>query len=105
MDAWVIWLLIAVLLAAGEIATTSFFLAPFAIGAVAGGFIALIGGEQFWAVSVAMIDGAASRPSASGDDDADRATRINACRAPIRSFLFASCVLINCKSATERGRV
>ncbi len=55
MDAWVIWLIVAVLLAAGEIATTSFYLGPFAIGAAAGGFIALIGGEQFWAVSVAMI--------------------------------------------------
>ena len=55
MDAWVIWLLIAVLLAAGEIATTSFYLAPFAMGAAGGGFIALIGGDQFWAVTVAMI--------------------------------------------------
>ena len=55
MDAWVIWLLIAVLLAAGEIATTSFYLAPFAMGAAFGGLIALIGGEQFLAVSVAMI--------------------------------------------------
>ena len=35
MDDWVIWLVAAVVLAVGEIATTSFFLAPFAIGAAA----------------------------------------------------------------------
>ena len=35
MDAWVIWLVAAVILAAGEIATPSFFLAPFAVGAPA----------------------------------------------------------------------
>ena len=55
MDAWVYWLIAAVILAAGEIATTSFYLAPFSIGAAAGGFIALIGGDGFWAISVAMI--------------------------------------------------
>src|SRR3954452_10425019 len=33
MDAWVYWTVAACLLAAGEIATTSFFLAPFAVGA------------------------------------------------------------------------
>jgi membrane protein implicated in regulation of membrane protease activity len=33
MDAWVWWTIAACLLAAGEIATTSFFLAPFAAGA------------------------------------------------------------------------
>ena len=33
MDPWVIWLLAAVVFAIGEIATTSFFLAPFSIGA------------------------------------------------------------------------
>ncbi len=35
MDPWVIWLLAAVVFAIGEIATTSFFLAPFAVGAFA----------------------------------------------------------------------
>ena len=55
MDAWVFWLIAAALLAAGEIATPSFFLAPFAIGAAGGGLIALIGGGDFWAISVAMI--------------------------------------------------
>jgi len=34
MDAWVVWILVAVVLAVGEILTVSFFLAPFAVGAV-----------------------------------------------------------------------
>ena len=34
MDAWVVWILVAVVLAVGEILTVSFFLAPFAFGAV-----------------------------------------------------------------------
>ena len=33
MDPWVLWLIAAVLLAVGEIATMGFFLAPFAAGA------------------------------------------------------------------------
>ena len=44
MDAWVIWLIVAVVLAAGEIATTSFFLGPFAIGAFAAAAVAFVGG-------------------------------------------------------------
>ena len=43
MDDWVIWLVAAVVLAAGEIATTSFFLAPFAIGALLAAIAALVG--------------------------------------------------------------
>ena len=35
MDAWVIWVILAVILAVGEILSLSFFLAPFAVGAVA----------------------------------------------------------------------
>jgi membrane protein implicated in regulation of membrane protease activity len=34
MDPWVLWLIAAVLLAVGEIATMGFFLAPFAAGAL-----------------------------------------------------------------------
>ena len=44
MDPWVIWLIAAVVLAAGEIMTTSFFLGPFAIGAFAAAAVALVGG-------------------------------------------------------------
>ena len=43
MDTWVIWLIVAVVLAAGEIATTSFFLGPFALGAFAAAAVALVG--------------------------------------------------------------
>ena len=34
MDPWVLWLIAAVVLAIGEIATMGFFLAPFAAGAL-----------------------------------------------------------------------
>jgi membrane protein implicated in regulation of membrane protease activity len=34
MDAWVVWIIVACVLGAGEIATQGFFLAPFAGGAV-----------------------------------------------------------------------
>ena len=35
MDPWVFWVVLAVILAAGEVASLSFFLAPFAVGAIA----------------------------------------------------------------------
>jgi membrane protein implicated in regulation of membrane protease activity len=35
MDAWVVWVILAVVLAVGEILSLSFFLAPFAVGAIA----------------------------------------------------------------------
>jgi membrane protein implicated in regulation of membrane protease activity len=34
MDAWLIWILLAVILAAGEVVSLSFYLAPFAVGAL-----------------------------------------------------------------------
>jgi membrane protein implicated in regulation of membrane protease activity len=34
MDAWLIWILLAVILAAGEVVSLSFYLAPFALGAL-----------------------------------------------------------------------
>jgi membrane protein implicated in regulation of membrane protease activity len=43
MEDWVIWLVAAVILAAGEIATPSFFLAPFSIGAFLAAIAALVG--------------------------------------------------------------
>jgi len=58
MDPWVIWLIVAVAFAAGEIATTSFFLGPFAIGAFAAAAVALVGGGDIaaWVVfAVATI--------------------------------------------------
>jgi membrane protein implicated in regulation of membrane protease activity len=35
MDAWVFWVVLAVILAVGEVVSLSFFLAPFAVGAIA----------------------------------------------------------------------
>lgn len=43
MDEWVIWVILAVVFGAGEIVTTSFFLAPFAGGAVAAAIAAGVG--------------------------------------------------------------
>ena len=44
MDEWVIWLVAAVVLAIGEIATMGFFLAPFAAGALVAALISAAGG-------------------------------------------------------------
>ena len=55
MDAWVFWLVAAALLAAGEIATTSFYLFPFAIGAGAGGVVSLAGGGDAVSLAVAAV--------------------------------------------------
>jgi membrane protein implicated in regulation of membrane protease activity len=43
MDPWMIWILIAVIFAAGEVASLSFFLAPFAVGALLGALADLAG--------------------------------------------------------------
>jgi len=43
MDAWAIWIVLAVVLAVGEIMTLGFFLAPFAAGAVLGAVADLVG--------------------------------------------------------------
>lgn len=44
MDPWVLWLIAAVVLAVGEMLTLSFFLAPFAAGAVAAAIVDGVGG-------------------------------------------------------------
>jgi membrane protein implicated in regulation of membrane protease activity len=51
MDAWVIWLIAAVIFGVGEIATLGFFLAPFAGGALIAAMIAGFGGGDLiaWA--------------------------------------------------------
>lgn len=51
MDAWLIWILLAVVLAAGEVMSPSFYLAPFALGAL---FAAIAQGIGLGAV-VTMI--------------------------------------------------
>jgi membrane protein implicated in regulation of membrane protease activity len=44
MDAWVIWLIGAVVLAVAEVVNLSFFLFPFAIGAAGAAVVDLVGG-------------------------------------------------------------
>ena len=44
MDAWVIWILVAVAFGVGEVLTTTFVLAPFSVGALVAAFVAAIGG-------------------------------------------------------------
>jgi membrane protein implicated in regulation of membrane protease activity len=44
MDAWVLWLIAAIVLAVAEVLNLSFFLFPFAIGAAAAAVVALAGG-------------------------------------------------------------
>ena len=44
MDAWVIWILVAVAFGIGEVLTTSFVLAPFAAGAFLAALVAALGG-------------------------------------------------------------
>jgi membrane protein implicated in regulation of membrane protease activity len=61
MDAWMFWILLAVILAAGEVMSLSFFLAPFAVGALlaAGIDAAGVGAVGQWIVflvtSVAVL--------------------------------------------------
>ena len=43
MDDWVLWLIVAVVFGIGEILTTGFFLAPFALGAVAATAVSAVG--------------------------------------------------------------
>jgi membrane protein implicated in regulation of membrane protease activity len=44
MDAWVIWILVAVAFGIGEVLTTTFVLAPFSVGALVAALVAAIGG-------------------------------------------------------------
>jgi len=68
MDPWVLWLIAAVVLAVGEIATMGFFLAPFAAGALVAALVAAAGTGTaitlivFLLVSIAAL--AALRPIA-----------------------------------------
>ncbi|MDP9293962.1 MAG: NfeD family protein [Actinomycetota bacterium] len=68
MDPWVLWLIAAVVLAVGEIATMGFFLAPFAAGGLVAALISATGAGTaislvvFLAVSVVAL--AALRPIA-----------------------------------------
>ena len=68
MDAWVIWLIVAVVFGVGEIATLGFFLAPFAGGALVAALVAGAGAGAFasWTafLVVSLVLLAALRPVA-----------------------------------------
>ncbi len=53
MESWLFWLIAAVILGVGEIATTGFFLAPFAAGALIAALASAVGAG--WAVSLALF--------------------------------------------------
>jgi membrane protein implicated in regulation of membrane protease activity len=55
MDPWMLWILIAVIFAAGEIASLSFFLAPFAVGALLGAVADLAGLSPVAAILIFLI--------------------------------------------------
>ena len=55
MDAWLFWILLAVILAAGEVMSVSFFLAPFAVGALLGAVADLAGAGAVVAFLVFLV--------------------------------------------------
>jgi membrane protein implicated in regulation of membrane protease activity len=61
MDPWVLWLIAAAILGLGEIATSGFFLAPFAIGALLAALVSVAGGGTaisliiFLGISIAAL--------------------------------------------------
>ncbi len=58
MDLWVIWIIVACAFAAGEIASLSFFLAPFAGGALLASVTDLAGAPQFASIIVFLVSSA-----------------------------------------------
>jgi membrane protein implicated in regulation of membrane protease activity len=55
MDAWMLWILLAVILAVGEVLSLSFYLAPFAAGALLGAVAELAGANAILAVIVFLV--------------------------------------------------
>jgi membrane protein implicated in regulation of membrane protease activity len=55
MDAWLVWLVVGVAAAVGEILTTGFFLGPFAVGALAAMVVSLVGAGAVLAVAVFAV--------------------------------------------------
>ncbi len=55
MEDWVVWLIIAAALGVGEMLSLSFFLAPFALGALAAAVVALVGLGTAVALIVALV--------------------------------------------------
>jgi membrane protein implicated in regulation of membrane protease activity len=59
MDDWVLWLILAVVFAVGEIATLGFFLAPFAGGAAVAAVVSAAGGGFVISLAVFLVIAAA----------------------------------------------
>jgi membrane protein implicated in regulation of membrane protease activity len=55
MDAWMLWILLAIILAVGEVMSLSFFLAPFAAGALLGALADLAGAGSAVALIVFLV--------------------------------------------------
>lgn len=55
MEAWVIWIVLAVAFAVGEIMTISLFLAPFSVGGFAAAGVAAVGGGLVAQVAVFAV--------------------------------------------------
>ncbi len=55
MDDWVLWLIAAVILGVGEIATMGFFLAPFAGGALVAALVSGLGAGLAISLAVALV--------------------------------------------------
>jgi membrane protein implicated in regulation of membrane protease activity len=55
MEPWMIWILLAVLFAAGEVMSMGFFLAPFAVGALVGALAELAGAGAAMSVIVFLV--------------------------------------------------
>jgi membrane protein implicated in regulation of membrane protease activity len=68
MDAWLFWLIAAAILGLGEIATTGFFMAPFAAGALIAAIVSAVGAGSVISLAlflvVSIIALAALRPIA-----------------------------------------
>jgi membrane protein implicated in regulation of membrane protease activity len=58
MDAWMFWILLAVILAAGEMMSVSFFLGPFAVGALLGALADIAGASGVVAFAVFLVSSA-----------------------------------------------
>src|SRR5690242_19735862 len=59
MDLWLLWLILGVAFAVGEIATLGFFLAPFALGAFAATLVALAGADGASILVFVLVSGLA----------------------------------------------
>ena len=55
MDAWVLWLIAAVVLAGAEVVNTSFYLFPFSIGAAGAALVALAGAGTPIAIVIFVV--------------------------------------------------